>query len=52
MAKPTRNDATLDLMLMNIESCLNHVEILPPFADHDTVLIEADITPPKSEGTT
>ena len=32
-------------MLMNIESCLNRVEILPPFADHDTVLIEADITP-------
>ena len=43
--KPTRNKATLDLMLMNIESCLNRVEILPPFADHDTVLIEADITP-------
>ena len=32
-------------MLMNIPSCLNRVEILPPISDHDIVLVEADITP-------
>jgi len=41
--KPTREKATLDLVLMNTISCLNRVETLPPLADHDTVLVEADI---------
>ena len=43
--KLTRNQASLDLMLMNISSYLNRVEMLPYIADNlnNVVLIEANI---------
>ena len=45
VSEKTRENNTLDLILMNIPSTLNRVETLPPFADHDNLLMEADIRP-------
>ncbi|KAK6188800.1 hypothetical protein SNE40_004902 [Patella caerulea] len=43
--EPTRNNNILDLMLTNLPSKVQRVEVIPGIADHDIVFTELDLSP-------
>ena len=45
MEEPTRNNNILDLMLTNLPSKVQRVEVIPGIADHDIVFTEIDLSP-------
>ena len=46
---PTRNTSTLDLVITNIPSRIQHIDTTPGISDHDIVYAEMDINPVKTK---
>ncbi len=43
--EPTRDKATLDLIITNQPAKINRVEVIPGITDHDIPLVEVDVSP-------